>query len=112
MPVACLALARHFDTIVQLALALLGCRVRSLTCPEEAADFAAGGSDSILSLINGKPLSLLCHPDTGLCDVDIQDFPISVSAPCNASECLVPGTNTLTACKPLCSPSESDLGES
>ena len=51
---------------------------------------AAADVEGILSKINGQPCSIDCTPD-GHCTFDIQNFFVTLVAPCQTASCVVPG---------------------
>lgn len=46
--------------------------------------------EGILNKIKGQPAAIDCTPE-GMCTFDIQDFFVTLVAPCQTASCVVPG---------------------
>ena len=61
------------------------CATTECKCQRDCPDV-----QGILGSINGKPCSIDCTPE-GVCTFDIQDFFVTLVAPCATAACVVPG---------------------
>ncbi|EFN53179.1 hypothetical protein CHLNCDRAFT_136987 [Chlorella variabilis] len=61
------------------------CATTTCACETECPDV-----EGILNRIKGQPCSIDCTPE-GLCTFDIQDFFVTLVAPCQTAACVVPG---------------------
>ena len=54
----------------------------------------------IVNLIQQKPVTASCDQGSGVCTLDIKNFPIPVSAPCKVGDCVAPINPTLLSGAP------------
>lgn len=51
----------------------------------------AGDLQGVLDVIAGNPCVISCDESTGECTFDIQDFFVTLVAPCTTQQCIVQG---------------------
>ncbi|KAK9811462.1 hypothetical protein WJX72_004287 [[Myrmecia] bisecta] len=86
-PISCQAAGCQF----QAGSSTVQCATTQCSCPQGCS----GAATAVLSQINAKPIDLTCDPGTGVCAINIKDFPIKIEAPCTPGDCLAEASSML-----------------